>query len=453
MVTATATAPPDVLPPAALQSPVQRAIARVGAEAFLASLTTREQAILAYQWSEWARPSQLPPPGDWTTWMIMAGRGWGKTRTAAEWIRARIDAGEARRIALVGRTPADVRDVMIEGESGLLAIFPPAQRPSYEPSKRRVTFHTGALATVYSSENPDQLRGPQHDTAWVDELATFKSGEAFDNLQLGLRLGEPRQIVATTPKPVRNVRELVTDPDTHVTTGTTYENRANLAPAFIRQVIRRYEGTRLGQQELEGLLLDDVPGALWQRAMISYVPHPPDLIRTIVAVDPSVSDGESDRAAECGIVVVGLGVDGYAYVLADWTLRGSPLTWAKKVIEAYHHFECDRIVAEVNNGGALVEFTLRTVDPTIPYRAVRASVGKRPRAEPVSALYEQKPRRVRHVEPFVDLEDQMCSWVPGEGDSPDRVDALVWGVTELMLRRRRRGLRGRVGPRTSGSPR
>lgn len=442
---ATDLATTDTLPPEALQSPIQQAIARVGAETFLASLTARERSILAYRWRMWARPSQMEPDGDWITWVIMAGRGFGKTRTGAEWVRHRIDTGVARRVALVGRTPGDARDVMIEGESGLLNVWPPALRPNYEPSKRRLTFHTGAIATTFSSENPDQLRGPQHDTAWCDELGTFGDGDAWDNLQLGLRIGDPRQIVTTTPRPVRTIRDLVKDEDAVITRGTTYENRANLAPAFLKQVLSRYEGTRRGQQEILGLLLDDVPGALWQRTMIEYV-QPPDLIRTIVAVDPSVSDGESDRAAECGIVVVGLGVDGYAYVLADWTLRGSPLTWAKKVIEAYHEFDCDRVVAEVNNGGALVEFTLRTVDPNIPYRAVRASVGKRPRAEPVSALYEQKPRRVRHAEPFVDLEDQMCSWVPGEGDSPDRIDAMVWGVTELMLRRRRRGARALTPP-------
>ena len=233
----------------------------------------------------------------------MAGRGFGKTRTGSEWVRQRVHEG-AQRIALVGRTPGDVRDVMVEGESGILNVFPESEKPLYEPSKRRITFHTGAIATVYSSENPDQLRGPQHDAAYCDELATFKTSEAWDNLQLGLRLGNPRQIVTTTPRPVSVLRDLIAQPDTVITRGTTYENRSNLADAFFRQVIRRYEGTHLGQQELQGLLLDAVPGALWSREMLHYK-EPPDLVRVVVGVDPSIS--EADNAAECGIVVAGEG--------------------------------------------------------------------------------------------------------------------------------------------------
>ena len=413
-----------------MTSAIERAVAAVGPERFLATLTTQEQQALAYQWRLWARPSQLPPPGEWLTWLIMAGRGFGKTKSGAEWIKMRVEAKEAQRIALVGRTPADARDVMVEGESGLLSVFPPDQRPIYEPSKRRITFCTGAIATVYSSENPEQLRGPTHDTAWVDELGTFQSSETFDNLQLGLRMGRPRQIVTTTPRPVRTIRDLMDSADTVVTGGTSYENRNNLAPAFFQQVIRRYEGTRRGQQEIMGLLLEDVPGALWTRAMIKYKAAP-EMERIVVGIDPSVSDSED--AARCGIVAAGKGLDGVYYVLADKSLRASPDRWAHEAISLFHDLKADRIIAEVNQGGKMVELTLRTIDPLIPYSGVHASVGKKARAEPVSALYEQK--KVFHIELFRDLEDELCTWTPEEGPSPDRLDAMVWALTELALSR------------------
>ena len=414
-----------------MTSALERAVRNAGPDAVLSALSEPEKAALRYIWRLHARKNQLPPEGDWLTWLVLTGRGWGKTRVMSEWIRGRIESGEARRIALVGRTPADARDVMVEGESGLLSVFPPDQRPDYEPSKRRITFHTGAVATVYSSENPDQLRGPQHDTAACDELATFKSPAAFDNLQLGLRLGRPRQIVTTTPRPVRVLRDLMGSADTVITRGTSYENRANLAPAFFRQVIARYEGTRRGQQEIEGLLLDEVPGALWTREMIRCQ-DPPEMRRVVVGVDPSISDGED--AAECGIVVAGEGVDGQYYVLADCSLRGSPARWGRAVVEAWLKHRADRVVAEENQGGKMVELTLRTIEADIPYRGVHASVGKQARAEPVSALYEQE--RVFHATPFTELEDQLCNWVPGEGESPDRLDAMVWALTELGVKRR-----------------
>ena len=413
-----------------MTSPLERAVRNSGPNAVLDALSKPEKAALRYMWHLHARASQLPPDGDWLTWLVLTGRGWGKTRVMSEWIRGRIESGEARRIALVGRTPADARDVMVEGESGLLSVFPPDQRPDYEPSKRRITFHTGAVATVYSSENPDQLRGPQHDTAACDELATFKSPEAFDNLQLGLRLGRPRQIVTTTPRPVRVLRDLMGGADTVITRGTSYENRTNLAPAFYRQVIRRYEGTRRGQQEIMGLLLEDVPGALWQRSMIKHKAAP-EMERIVVGIDPSVSDSED--AARCGIVAAGKGTDDLYYVLADRSLRASPDRWAHEAISLFHELKADRIIAEVNQGGKMVELTLRTIDPQIPYSAVHASVGKKARAEPVSALYEQG--RVFHVELFQDLEDELCTWTPEEGPSPDRLDAMVYALTELALSR------------------
>ena len=274
-----------------LASPIEQAVALHGASV-LDALTDAELEAMWYDWQMWARPNQLPPDGDWLTWVIMTGRGWGKTRTGAEWVRDRVNEG-ARRIALVGRTPADARDVMVEGESGLLSVFPREQAPSYEPSKRRITFHTGAVATLYSSENPDQLRGPQHDTAWCDELGSFKTSESWTNLQLGLRLGEPRQIVTTTPRPTHVIREVIKDEKTVLTRGSTYENKSNLAGNFLDQVKRLYEGTRLGQQEIHGELLEDTPGALWARKDIRYVGDEgcpkivPELTRIYVAVDPA----------------------------------------------------------------------------------------------------------------------------------------------------------------------
>ena len=264
------------------------------------------------------------------------------TRAGAETIRDWLPQMTIGRIALLGRTPADVRDVMIEGESGLMNIFPPGQRPVYEPSNRRIKFYNGAVATTYSSENPDQLRGPQHEYAWTDEVGAFRSSEAWNNLQLGLRLGQPKQIVTTTPRPTTAIKELVKDAneegDTVVTRGTSYDNRANLSPAFFRQVIRRYEGTRLGQQELMGLLLEDVPGALWTRSIIVYAVAIPTMRRIVVGVDPSISDGE--EAAECGIVVVGEGLNGYYYVLADYSIRASPNEWAKRVVDGVLCLQC-----------------------------------------------------------------------------------------------------------------
>jgi len=404
-------------------------------EKLLAELTDEEVEALLYDWPFWARANQLPPPGDWICWLLLAGRGFGKTRTGAEWVRAEVESGRRRRLALVAPTAADARDVMVEGESGILAISPKWFRPLYEPSKRRLTWPNGALATVYSADEPDRLRGPQHDGAWADEVASWKYPEAWDMLMFGLRLGRsPRVVVTTTPKPVKVIRELVGAQTTVVTRGSTFENVDNLAPAFLEQIITRYEGTRLGRQELYAEILDDVPGALWTRKVIEdlRVNEPPELARVVVAIDPAVTSGEDSD--ETGIIVVGRGLDGQGYVLKDLSCRMSPDGWARRAVNAYHEFRADRVVAEVNNGGDLVEKVIRTVDPTVPYRAVRASRGKRVRAEPVAALYEQG--RVHHVGGLPLLEDQMCAFLPEGSDvSPDRVDALVWAITELMLKR------------------
>jgi predicted phage terminase large subunit-like protein len=405
----------------------------------VARLSPAQAQALLHDWTFWARDNQLPPPGDWRVWLLQAGRGFGKSRAGAEWVRGLVESGRGRRVALVGATTADARDVIVEGESGILATSPPWNRPIYEPSKRRLTWPNGAIATTYSADEPERLRGPQHDAAWCDELAAWRYPEAWDMLMFGLRLGaDPRAVVTTTPKPTAIMRRLLADPSVAVTRGTTYDNRANLAPAFLDQIVRRYEGTRLGRQELLAELLDDVPGALWARDQIER--HRlgrgmhPDLARVVVAIDPAATSGED--ADETGIIVAGRDFEGRGYVLADLSGRYPPTEWARRAIAAYREHKADRIVAEVNNGGEMVEATVCVVAADVPFRAVRASRGKVVRAEPVAALYEQG--RVRHVGGFPQLEDQMCAFTAdfdraAAGYSPDRVDALVWAFSELIV--------------------
>jgi phage terminase large subunit-like protein len=401
------------------------------------SLPRREAWRLVYAWNYRARDTQLPPEGDWRVWLLLAGRGFGKTRTGAELVRSRIAEHRARHVALVAPTAADVRDVMIEGESGLLAMSPPWNRPLYEPSKRRLSWRNGATATTYSADEPERLRGPQHDFAWCDELAAWRYPETWDMLMFGLRVGDdPRVIVTTTPRPSKLIKTLVTDPKVIVTRGSTYENRDHLAAAFFDQIVRRYEGTRLGRQELEAEILEDVPGALWSRAAIeaARVAQVPTLTRIVVAIDPAA--GSSEQSDETGIVVAGKDAAGHGYVLADVSGRYTPTEWAKAAIAGYRAHTADRVVAEVNNGGDMVEATLRMVDPSIPFSAVRAARGKVARAEPVAALYEQG--KVHHLGTFPALEDQMCGFAHDfdravAGYSPDRVDALVWALSELLV--------------------
>lgn len=407
----------------------------------LSGLTDRQCAALLFDWSFWARPSQLPPAGaDWLVWLILAGRGWGKTRTGAEWVRWRIESGQSRRVALVNDTAADTRDIMVEGPDGLLAVCPPWDRPEYEPSKRRLTWKNGAVAICYAAESPELLRGPQHDGAWADEFAKWKNfrvtdnegGTAFDNMLLGLRIGNPQAVLTTTPRPIPALRALLKASTTRITKGSTYENRANLAEKWYDTVIAPMVGTRLGRQEIEAEILDDAPGALWKRAALDAlrVVHPPAFRRIVVAIDPAArSKTTSD---ETGLVVVGLGVNGHGYVLEDLSGRYTPDGWASRAVRAYRDWKADRIVAEINQGGEMVEHTLRTVDGSVSYRGVHAARGKLTRAEPVAALYEQA--KVHHVGSFAALEDQMCTWDASQGDaSPDRIDALVWGLTDLML--------------------
>jgi phage terminase large subunit-like protein len=429
-------------------------------EEYLASLSPEAKAKLKHDWSFWARPNQLEPEGDWTTWLILAGRGFGKTRVGAETIRSWVcgdsplSKGRYSRIALVAETAADARDVMVLGESGLLAVHPKDYRPEWSPTNRCVTWPNGAKAWTYNATEPDQLRGPQHDAAWTDELAKFDHAQAmWDQLQFGLRLGtHPRQIVTTTPQPIPIIKKLMNDPDTIVTRGRTYDNASNLASPFLKQIEERYGGTRLGRQELEGEILDDMPGALWTRESIDLArkPEGPEYDRIVVAVDPAVTSGE--EADETGIVAVGLArdADGYArgYVLADRSLRGTPEEWAREAVRLYRELDADRIVAEKNQGGEMVASVLRTVDRNVPVTLVTATRGKVVRAEPISALYEQG--RIHHIGRFDKLEDQMCMFSRdadrSAGNSPDRVDALVWGLTSIFekLTSRRRNVAGKA---------
>ena len=402
----------------------------------ISRLTPKQLIDLNWDWRFWARPEQLAPVGDWRIWLILAGRGFGKTRTGAEYVRDCVNSGQARRIALIGRTAADVRDVMVTGPSGILNCYPPDQRPLYEPSKRRITFHTGAVAICYSSEKPAQLRGPQHDLCWADEAAAWSYPyETWDQLMFGLRLGQaPRCVVTTTPRPIQLIKDLVCSKTTQVTRGSTFANRDNLAPAFLEQILDKYAGTSLGMQEIHAQLLEQVPGALWTRAIIDdhRVHQPPrDIKRIVVAVDPAVS--HSATSDETGIVVAALGADGDFYVIEDASMRASVDNWARAVVTRYQLHKADRIVAESNQGGDLVDRILRQVDDSVSVKLIHASKGKYVRAEPVASRYEQG--RVHHIGIHPELEDQLCSYSPEfSSGSPDRLDALVYAITELDSR-------------------
>lgn len=394
----------------------------------IADLTPEQQLDLLHDWRFWARPDQVAPAGDWTVWLVLAGRGWGKTRTGAQW--AHEQARDNPRIALVGPTAADVRDTMVEGESGIIATAHPAFMPKYEPSKRRVTWPNGAMATCYSGDEPERLRGPQHHRAWVDEWMAFKyPQEAFDMLMFGLRLGaHPRALFTQTPKPLAPLKRLLAEATTHTTRGSTYDNRDNLPDVFFQQIVGRYEGTRIGRQELYAEILEDVEGAFWTMAVIdnSRVRQHPDLVRVVVGVDPAVTHG--DEADETSVCVAGKGVDGEYYVLASDGYRLTPQAWANRVVDAYDGHSADRVIAEVNQGGEMVEATLRAVRQTLPVKVIRASRGKTVRAEPIAALYEQG--KVHHVGTFAVTEEQMCAF-PIAAEFDDRVDALVYALTEL----------------------
>lgn len=407
----------------------------------IAEFTDEECEALLHDWWFWGRGNQFAPIGNWYCWLVLAGRGFGKTRMGVEWVKDCVEANSPliapknapQHIALIAQTSADGRDVMIEGESGFLANCRPDYRPKFETSKRRLVWPNGVIAHVYSADEPDQLRGPQHHIAWCDELGKWKNGEeCWSNLLFGLRLGKnPRVTVTTTPRTIPLLQRIIADPSTVITRGGTFDNKSNLSPVFIKQMKRLYEGTRIGLQELEGQLLEDVVGALWSYELIekNRCNVVPDLCRIVVAVDPPVT--QSQTADACGIIVAGKDEAGHIYVLADRSQSGlSPLGWAKQALKAYEEFSADRLIAEVNNGGDLVETLLRQLDSSISYKAVRATRGKIMRAEPVAALYERG--FVHHVRSMKNLEHEMCHYTGNKNEkSPDRLDALVWAVTEL----------------------
>lgn len=419
-------------------------------------------ALLAYDWRRLnARDNQIAPEGDWFSWLVLAGRGFGKTRTGAEWVREKASLWPGCRIALVAPTAADARDTMVEGESGILAVCPPWDAPKYEPSKRRLTWPNGTIATMFSAEEPERLRGPQHHFAWCDELcAWFRQRDTWDQLMFGLRLemtlqqatdqsglvrllrSSPQTCITTTPKPTELIKEILRDPSTISTRGSTYDNQANLAASFFKKVVEVYQGTRLGRQEINAEILDDNPAALWKPADIEKNRRPAqdkvDLLRkckrVAVGVDPAVSSNEDSD--ETGIIVAGIadGPDGqeHGFVFDDASLQGTPKEWAQEVVNTFKCHQGNIIYAEVNNGGDLVVSNIHTIDPRVKVEAVRASRGKFIRAEPVASLYEQG--RIHHVGVFKQLEDQMTGWNPldSSAKSPDRMDALVWVIAGLF---------------------
>lgn len=392
----------------------------------------------AHTWILHARDEQRPPKGDWTTWLLIGGRGSGKTRAGAEWVRM-LATGDVpvSPIALVGETMTEARAVMIEGVSGLLAVHPPDKRPRFDAGRGIVMWDNGAEAMLMPANDPERFRGPQFAAAWCDELAKWPKAEAaWDMLQFGLRLGDnPQQLVTTTPRPTRLLKRLMAEPRTVISRMKSGDNSKNLAPTFLEAIVARYRETALGRQELEGELVEQIDGALWNRNDFDALrlAERPETERVIVAVDPPVTGNAKSDA--CGIVVAGRNGD-TAFVLADRTVRSrTPLGWARVAIKAFHEFEADAVIAEVNQGGDLVKEVLAQVDALVPVIAVRANRGKWVRAEPVAALYAQG--RVRHVGMLAELEDEMCAFGPdglAEGHSPDRMDALVWAVGELLLR-------------------
>jgi predicted phage terminase large subunit-like protein len=417
---------------------------------FLAGQLTREQfgKVIQYDWCVNARDDQLAPVfakggARWHTWLVLGGRGSGKTRTGAEWIRAQV-IGEppladrrSRRIALVADTIAQVRSVMIEGISGLLSVYPPAERPKLEVSRNQLVWSNGTIAQMFAADNPDSLRGPQFDAAWCDELCKWRAHErAWDTLQFALRLGRwPQCVITTTPRPIPLLKKILEDHATAATHSRTADNRTFLSPTFLAEMMRRYGDTPIGRQELEGEIVEERMTGLWKRSWLEQARMlaRPELVRIVVAVDPPVSSTAGSDS--CGIIVAGLGIDRRAYVVADRTVQGrEPTVWAKAAVAAYHDHEADAVVVETNQGGDLLVQMFRSIDARVPVKKVHASRGKYMRAEPVSTLYAQG--RVVHVGEFPELERQMCDFAAdglAHGKSPDRLDALVWAITELML--------------------
>jgi phage terminase large subunit-like protein len=424
--------------------------------AALAAETVESHEQLFFYWPNFARPDQLPPEltrhgTPWHTWLLLGGRGSGKTRAGAEWVRAQAlgpphSHRVARRIALVGETIAQVRSVMIEGVSGLLSVHAYRERPALAPASNQLVWPNGAIAQLFAADSPDSLRGPQFDSAWCDELCKWRRpDEAWDNLQFALRLGSlPQCVVTTTPRAIPLLKRIMEDHATVIGRSRTADNAKYLAPSFLAEMQRRYGGTPIGEQELEGQIVEERMGGLWKRSWFSAnrLAGRPDLQRIVVAVDPPVTS--SAGSDSCGIIVAGKGVDGRAYVIGDRTIQGrDPATWAKAAVAAYHDYQADSIVVETNQGGDLVVQTFKGIDTSVPVKKVHASRGKWLRAEPVAALYSEG--RVAHVGDYPELERQMCDFAAdglSNGKSPDRLDALVWAITELMLvATRRPGIR------------
>ena len=388
-----------------------------------------------------ARDDQLPPEALWRNkliWLILAGRGWGKTRTGAEWVRSIVDELPGSRGAFVAKDPGEARGVMIEGVSGIHAVSPADNRPVYNPSLKRLTWPNGTQAAVFSSEDYDELRGPQHHWVWCDELPKWRNAEkTWEQVLFGLRLGaRPRACITSTPRPIKTLKQIIRDQLTVITRGKTSDNMRNLSPLY-QSIVDKYKGTRLGRQELDAEILDDVPGALWTYAMIDAqrlgeVPKDVELTRVNVSIDPSVTE----NGTEAGITVQGKGSDSRGYLLADLTVRGRPEVWAKKAVDAYEAFNADRIIGEQNNGGQMVESTIRAFSRSAPVRLVHASRGKITRAEPIALLYERG--LISHVGSFPELEDEMCTYqemdITNKRASPNRMDAAVWGFTDLFER-------------------
>ena len=429
-------------------------------------MTAEEQAVLYYTWRFWARPKQLPPTDvEWWLWLLLAGRGFGKTRTGAGWVHERAMAGNGDRwIALVGETPGDARDMMIEGPGGILKNAPPWERPEYEPSNRRLIWPTGAWATVFSGANPEQVRGFSGDTAWGDEVASWAyPRETWDNLMFGMReakLDDPKVLATTTPKPIALIKELQERGKEEgsgvvVVGGSSYENEDNLSAVWFKEILSEYEGTTLGQQEIYAMLLSAHPDALWDRELIEDnrvlekdAPPPANMKKIAVGVDPAATSGA--ESSETGILVGGVDRHGHGFLFGDHSLRARPGVWGQKVVDVYHEYQADVVVAEINNGGEMVAHTIHTIDEDVPVKVVHATRGKRTRAEPVQTKMEKG--RVHHAGFFEQLEDQMCTWVPGEGDSPDRMDAMVWLFTELLISARKKLTAGPQTGMTRVSP-
>ena len=404
----------------------------------LAELSEKQCEELYYDWSLWARDDQRPPPGDWIYWLILAGRGAGKTRAGAEAVREWVKSFAI--VNLIGATHDDVRDVMVLGESGLMAVCPRGERPRYARSAGRLAWPNGAVSQLFSAEEPDRLRGKQHEKLWVDELAAWRRPDAFEQALLGLRLGaKPQAVVTTTPRPTKLIKQLVADPLTIVSRGSTFDNLHHLAQAFVERITQRYAGRTIGRQELFAEIVEEIPGALWTRALIERQRlatggAPATYVEIVVGVDPPAKSGA--KADECGIVVAARAEGGAIHVLADLSSQGdTPGRWAARVVSAYRRFAANRVVAEINNGGEMVEAVLRQSDANLPVRTVTATRGKYLRAEPVAAAYERGI--VFHLGAFEKLEDQLCALTPdfdsrAAGFSPDRADALVWAVADLL---------------------